>query len=154
MLDASSTCVLTIFDERYNLSKLLLLYAIIELASIIDPATKTTAPDSNAIVVNSLDPCFCKTELAAGIPLLIKPLFKLFEFICARPAEEGSRLVVVAASAGRETHGGYMRGGALQEYAPFITSKDGVEKSHYVWKVLSQKLDELQPGILANLNTV
>jgi retinol dehydrogenase-12 len=142
------------FDNRYNLSKLLLLYAIIKLASIIDPITNDKSRDSTPIVINSLDPCFCKTGLAGELTGVYKAVFKSFEFLFARPAEEGSRLVVTAASAGRETHGGYMRAGVLQAYAPFITSEDGVKKSEYVWELLSRKLEQLQPGILANVNTV
>ena len=142
------------FDNRYNLSKLFLLYVIVKLASIIDPMTNDKSRDSNSIVINSLDPCFCKTELAGDLSGGFKAVFKLFEFLFARTAEEGSRLVVTAASAGRQTHGGYMRAGALQKYAPFITNEDGVKKSNYLWEQLGRKLEQLQPGILANVNTV
>lgn len=146
--------MLTTFDNRYSLSKLLLLYTIIKLASIIDPIAKDKSRDSYPIVINSLDPCFCRTGLAGELTGGIKALYKVFEFIFARPAEEGSRLVVTAASAGRPTHGGYMRAGALQEYAPFITSEDGVKKSNHIWEQLGRRLEELQPGILAHLNTL
>jgi retinol dehydrogenase 12 len=146
--------LLMIFDNRYNLSKLLLLYAIIKLASIIDPITNDKCKDSNPIVVNSLDPCFCKTELAGGLTGAAKAAFEVFEYLFARPAEEGSRLVVTAASAGRQTHGGYMRAGAVQNYAPFIRNVDGIERANYIWKQLCGKLEQLQPGILANANVV
>lgn len=62
--------------------------------------------------------------------------------------------MVSAASAGRKTHGAYMRAGAVQEYAPFITNGVGVKKMDYIWEQLGKKLEQLQPGILANLNTV
>jgi retinol dehydrogenase-12 len=143
-----------IFDNRYNLSKLLLLYAIIKLAAIVDPATNDKSQDSNSIVINSLDPCFCKTGLAGELTRGFKAIYKFFEFIFARPAEEGARLVVTAAAAGRQTHGGYMRAGALQAYAPFITSEDCVNKSNHVWEQLGRKLEQLQPGWLANVKTV
>jgi retinol dehydrogenase-12 len=130
------------------------LYAIIKLASIVDPITNDKFQDSNTIVINSLDPCFCKTGLAGELTGGFKALFKFFEFIFARPAEEGSRLVVTAAVAGRQTHGGYVRTGALQAYAPFITNEDGVDKSNHVWEQLGRKLEQLQPGIMANVNTV
>jgi retinol dehydrogenase 12 len=145
---------LTVFDNRYNLSKLLLLYVIIKVASIIDPITNDKSQDLNPIVINSLDPCFCKTGLAGELTGGFKAVFKLFEFLFARTAEEGSRLVVTAASAGRRTHGGYMRAGALQEYAPFITSEDGDAKSNRAWKQLGRRLEQLQPGILASVKTV
>ena len=139
------------FGCRYNLSKLLLLYAIIKLASIVNPSAKDESQDSNPVVINSLDPCFCKTGLAGELTPGLKLFFVVFAFLFARTAEEGSRLVVKAASAGKSTHGKYMRGGAVQEYAPFITDADGTKKSNYVWEQLSEKLEELQPGIMANL---
>jgi retinol dehydrogenase-12 len=130
------------------------LYLIIKLASITDPSTNDKSADPTPIVINSLDPCFCKTGLAGELTGGFKAFFKLFELLFARTAEEGSRLVVTAASAGRQTHGKYMRAGAVQEYAPFITSAAGVEKSEYLWEQLSEKLEHLQPGIMASINTV
>jgi retinol dehydrogenase-12 len=132
----------------------LLLYNIVKLASIIDPLTKDDSEEPNTIVINSLDPCFCKTGLAGGLTGGLKTIFKVFEFLFARTAEEGSRLVVTAASAGRQTHGKYMRGGAVQEYAPFITNEDGVKRSDEVWEQLGKKLEQLQPGIMGAVKTV
>ena len=143
-----------LLDNRYNVSKLLLLYVIVKLASIIDPGTSDRCPDSNPIVINSLDPCFCKTELAGEFTGGLKAMLTIFEFLFARSAEEGSRLVVTAASAGRETHGGYMRAGSLEAYAPIITNDGGVKRSEYVWEVLGKHLEQLQPGILDNVNIV
>ncbi|TAQ84980.1 hypothetical protein B7494_g6699 [Chlorociboria aeruginascens] len=140
--------------NQYSLSKLLLLYAIIKLASIIGPNTHDKSGASNPIVINSLDPCFCKTNITGELSGGLKVLFKLFELMFARSAEEGSRLVVAAASAGRQTHGAYMRAGAVQEYAPFITNEDGEKKSNYLWELITRKLEQLQPGILAKVNTV
>ncbi|GAD97951.1 hypothetical protein THITE_2116303 [Paecilomyces variotii No. 5] len=140
--------------NQYNLSKLLLLHAIIKLSSIVDPVTSDKSRESSSIVINSLDPCFCKTQLGRDISGMLKVATAVFAFLFARTAEEGSRLVVKTASAGRETHGGYMRGGALKEYAPFVTNEDGVKKTNRVWEDLCTKLEQLQPGILENLNAV
>lgn len=68
--------------------------------------------------------------------------------------EEGSRLIVSAASAGRETHGGYMRSGVLKTYPPLISSEDGVAKSKYLWEQIGKKLEAIQPGIIAKLETI
>jgi retinol dehydrogenase-12 len=131
----------------------LLLYAIVKLASIVDPITDGKSSDPNPIVINSLDPCFCKTELAGGLTGGFKIVFKLFEKLFARSAEEGSRLVVIAASSGRQTHGAYMRAGAVQEYAPFITNSEGTKKRDLIWEQLTKKLEMLQPGVLSNLSS-
>ncbi|OIW30745.1 NAD(P)-binding protein [Coniochaeta ligniaria NRRL 30616] len=132
--------------NQYSLSKLLLLYATIRLSAVVDNANTT---DSTPIVINSLDPCFCKTGLPGELTGALKVGIRIFEAIAARTAEEGARLVVQAASAGRETHGLYMRAGAVQEYAPIALDE---KKATYVWELLCKKLEKLQPGILRYLD--
>lgn len=124
---------------------MLQIYSTIKLSAIIDPLN---TKDPNPIVINSVDPCFCKTGLSGELTGAPKVFFKVFEGIAARSAEEGSRLVVQAASASRETHGLYMRGGKVQKYDP-IAEDD--KKATYVWKLLCEKMEQLQPGILQNL---
>lgn len=136
----NSEIVLTdVVPSRYNLSKLLQLYIIRKLCAAIDPPT---------IVINSVDPCFCKTGLSGDLRGVARVFFKIFEFIAARTAEEGSRLVVQAASAGRQTHGKYLRAGTVQAYAPIALDD---ERAAYVWNLLCGKLETLQPGILQNI---
>lgn len=139
------------FNVRYHISKLILIWAIIKLSSVVDPIK---SQDPNPIIINSVDPCFCKTGIANGLPLHFRVLFRTFEFIFARPAEEGARCIVRAASAGRETHGQYVQSDGKLVYADFVTSEEGVKRGNYVWDLLCKKLEGLQPGILANLDTV
>ncbi|KAL3455535.1 NAD(P)-binding protein [Aspergillus heterothallicus] len=136
--------------NQYNVSKLLLIYGILKLTSLVDPISGHTE-SPNKIVINSLDPCFCKTNLTTETTGALKIFFTIFERLFARSAEEGSRLVVQTASAGRETHGGYMRAGSLREYIPSINDADGVRKREAFWDLLCRKLEELEPGILGNL---
>jgi len=138
-------------QNQYHISKLILIWAIIKLSSIVDPAK---SQDANPIVINSVDPCFCKTGIADGLPLHLRVFFRTFEFIFARPAEEGARVIVGAASAGRETHGKYVQSDGKLVYSDLVTNEDGLRKENYVWDLLCKKLEKLQPGILANLDTV
>jgi hypothetical protein len=124
---------------------LLQLYATLKLSSIIDPVD-TNNP--NPIVINSLDPCFCKTGLANGLTGVLKVVLEVFEWIAARPAEEGAALVVKAACAGRQTHGRYMRSGEVQEYRPIVLDE---KKAAEVWQALCRRLEGIQPGILGSL---
>lgn len=97
----------------------------------------------------------CKgTGLGNEAPVAMRAAGRVFQFLFARTAEEGSRLVVQAASAGRVTHGGYMRSGKLKEYPPMITSEDAVARGKYVWELLGEKLAEIHSGILENVKTV
>ncbi|PYI13097.1 NAD(P)-binding protein [Aspergillus violaceofuscus CBS 115571] len=130
----------------YNLSKLLQLHAMIKLAALVD--SPNTNHESSSIVVNALDPCFCKTGIISESTGLARVLFKIFEAITARSAEEGSRLVIQTAAAGRETHGRYMRAGAVQAYAPIAADE---QRATYVWDTLCRRLEAIQPGIMQNL---
>ncbi|RAH47979.1 NAD(P)-binding protein [Aspergillus brunneoviolaceus CBS 621.78] len=132
------------FMNQYNLSKLLQLYAMIKLAALVD----STSDRSSSIAVNALDPCFCKTGIISESTGLARVLFKIFEAITARTAEEGARLVVQTAAAGRETHGRYMRAGGVQAYAPIAADE---RRATYVWDALCGRLEAIQPGIMQNL---
>ncbi|KAH8897638.1 hypothetical protein GQ53DRAFT_817923 [Thozetella sp. PMI_491] len=129
----------------YNLSKLLLLYTIIKLSGRVEPPT---ASNPSPVVINFLDPCFCKAGLPGEIRGWLNVAFKIFEAIAARPAEEGARLVVLAASASREAHGLYSSAGVVQEYFP--VAKDEKKVTH-VWGLLIRKLEGIEPGIMQNL---
>jgi retinol dehydrogenase-12 len=96
---------------------------------------------------------FLQNRLAWRAPRCFESFHESFETLFARTSEEGSQLVVIAASAGKETNGKYMRAGAVQEYAPFITDNAGVKKSSTIWEQLGQRLEKLQPGILQNVNS-
>ncbi|OKL63178.1 hypothetical protein UA08_01377 [Talaromyces atroroseus] len=138
-------------QNQYHISKLMLNWAIIRLSSIVDPLK---SQDPNPIVINSVDPMFCKTGIARELPFQIKLMFKGFEFVFARPAEEGARRIVTAASSGRETHGQYLQSDGQLIYEDIVTSDEGVKRGNYVWELLCKKLEKLQPGIMANLRAV
>lgn len=121
------------------------MYTVIKLSNAVHSAD---ASDPHPIVINSVDPCFCKTGLSGELKGGPRVFFKVFESIAARTAEEGSRLVVQAASAGLQTHGLYMRAGAVQQYAPIAQDE---AKATYVWELLCKRMEMLQPGILQNL---
>ena len=96
----------------------------------------------------------CKgTGLGKEAPAALRAAGRVFQFLFARTAEEGSRLVVQAASAGSETHGGYMRSGKLKEYPPMITNEDAIKRGKYVWEILGKELSEIHSDILENVKT-
>ncbi|KAK3380733.1 hypothetical protein B0T24DRAFT_199969 [Lasiosphaeria ovina] len=131
--------------NQYNLSKLIQLYTLIKLATLVDPLD---GAEPHPIVVNSVDPCFCETGLSREVTGLTRVVTKTFAAIAARPADDGARQIVHAASTGRETHGLYMRAGAIQAYKPIASDP---AKTEYLWEVLSKRLVKLDPTILENL---
>jgi retinol dehydrogenase-12 len=74
----------------------------------------------------------------------------IFTALFARTSEEGARTLVVAASAGKETHGKYMRVGIFMLFAPMILSQDGAKKEEYAWEQLKGKLEGIAPGVVGN----
>ena len=90
-------------DQRYMLSKLLVVLCVKELAERI------TAAKVNAgrplVVVNNVAPGYCSTELfreETGVG------HKIALAVIGRSGEKGSRTLVHAVSGGKETHGQYL----------------------------------------------
>ncbi|PSR79897.1 hypothetical protein BD289DRAFT_485331 [Coniella lustricola] len=134
--------------NQYNLSKLIQLYTLIKLASIVDPLHAST-PNTHPIVINSVDPCFCETGLSREVSGMTSVVVKAFAAFAARPADDGARQVVQAAGCGRETHGLYLRAGNVQAYKPIAQDHT---KTEYLWQVLCKRLRKMDPSILDNLN--
>lgn len=87
-------------EGRYNLSKLLVIYAVRELAQ------RDAASGKSSIIVNTPNPSWCKSNLArerAG-----ETGFKFAEKVFARSTEEGSRTLVHGLLAGKESNGQYL----------------------------------------------
>lgn len=87
--------------ERYSVSKLLDAYLTIELASIVP-----VVDGEPAVIVDSLTPGFCKSDLMTrepGVPFIMVALLAL----TGRTPVEGSKAVVDAAVRGKEAHGKY-----------------------------------------------
>jgi retinol dehydrogenase 12 len=132
--------------NRYNLSKLIQLYTLRKLATLVDPVDTTA---EYPIIINSVDPCFCETGLSREVSGFTWVVVKAFAAIAARPPDDGARQVVHAASCGRETHGLYLRAGAVQAYKP-IARDD--KKTEYLWDVLVKRLKKLVRSICGSFS--
>ena len=99
---------LTIWADRYPLTKQMEIYAVRQLASLL-PASKT------GVIVNALNPGFCMTELSRHVGGLLWVRMRLMKAFLARSAEAGSRTLLHAAVAGPESHGCYMSNCAVAE---------------------------------------
>ncbi len=73
------------------------------------------------------------------------------KLLLARTTEAGSRTLVHAAGAGAETHGQYLSDCEIMMPSPFVLSQEGRVTQKRVWEELSQKLEKIRPGIMANL---
>jgi len=89
--------------DRYNISKLLEIYTVRELATLTSASQKP-----GKVIINCLNPGFVYTNVMrefSGITLL---LFRGMRAILARSTEVGSRTLVNGAEGGEETHGQYL----------------------------------------------
>jgi NAD(P)-dependent dehydrogenase (short-subunit alcohol dehydrogenase family) len=96
-LGAAETAVM---DARYPLSKVLVIYAVRELAE------RAQASGREPVIINTPNPSFCKSGLADEMQG--SAAFRLFERAVARTTEEGSRTLVHGVLAGKETNGHYL----------------------------------------------
>lgn len=128
------------FGERYEATKLLEVLINREMAPRIA---------GSGVVLNMLNPGLCHSELARDAGFLVS----LAKLIFARSTEVGSRTLVLAASAGPESHGKYMNDGEVDEGAlsRFVRSKEGKETGEKVWKQLLAVLEKIEPGIGENI---
>ncbi len=126
--------------ERYNLSKLLEVLLVQELAGRVRGAE---------VIINMLNPGFCHSQLGREAGLK----FKLMKTILARSTEVGSRTLVAGSVSGLESHGAYMTDGYVENTAlsPFVRSDEGRQAREKLWVELSSILEGVRPGIMHNV---
>lgn len=128
------------FDERYSTSKLLEVLVVRQIAPQLV---------GSGVNLNMLNPGLCHSELARDGPWSIT----VMKFFLARSTEVGSRTLVAAGTAGKESHGKYMTDGVVSDAAlsAFVRSDDGATAGKKVWKELSAILEGIQPGVLKKI---
>ncbi|KAL8773747.1 MAG: hypothetical protein Q9209_001515 [Squamulea sp. 1 TL-2023] len=128
--------------ERYPVSKLLEVLYLRELASHTKRSDKP-----GIVIINLVNPGLCHSELVREGDLGVR----IMKFFLARTTEVGSRNFITATTAGEETHGGYISSCRVDDVAPLVTSKVGIETQKRVWDELNAKLEKIQPDITANI---
>ncbi|KAL9124437.1 MAG: hypothetical protein Q9217_006229 [Psora testacea] len=87
-----------IMKDRYQVSKLLQLFAVRSIASAI-------SRNSPFIILNTVNPGLCYTDLTRNAAGSTYYLMKVMRALLAWTAEEGSRTLVHAVTTGKESHG-------------------------------------------------
>jgi retinol dehydrogenase 12 len=132
--------------RRYPLSKLMVHLCYRELARRVEIAD-TGGKGSSCVVVNLVNPGWCKTELHRynGEPLMERFMALIFQ----RSGEAGGRTLVHAGTAGRETHGKYLSECVEKPQSAYMRSARATTDQAVLWDQLMSKLEEIQPGISA-----
>ena len=128
--------------DRYQLSKLLEVYFAREIADW------TTKHDGNQVVVNYMNPGFCKSELGRDIGGLLGFMFRMYRNAIGRTTECGSRTLVHAGcESGEETHGQYLSACKIHRIAHAVSGPEGPELQKRVWKEFGDVLTKVDPEL-------
>lgn len=140
-------------DDRYNVSKLLVVLLVRELAAALDASASSSTGGGGKprVVVNALNPGFCRTQLFRRMPFPFDYVVALGLLLLGRTAEMGSRTLVVAAAAGEETQGKYMESCQLRDPSPYAMSEDGRKMGKKVYEELIEILEGIEPGVTGNI---
>ncbi|KAG9498355.1 hypothetical protein J7337_009160 [Fusarium musae] len=127
---------------RYNVSKMMELLAVRELASKVSESKK-----ESQVIVSVVNSGWVKTNMGNGEK---SGLFAAFgRRYIARETEVGSRTLVHAAEGDPETHGQYLSDCKIGEVSSFVSSDAGAEAQKKVWRELSDILERVKPGIIS-----
>ncbi|KAF1967489.1 short chain dehydrogenase [Bimuria novae-zelandiae CBS 107.79] len=140
LLDALNDPRTSSRSGRYPVSKLLQVLMLRELAS--------TLGSDYPVVINCVNPGFCHSALTrdfAPIAYIGKIAMR------ARTTEVGSRTLVHAASAGRESYGEYLSNCQVALVGNFVRSKEGKQVQEMVWREVMERLEGIEPRISKNL---
>ncbi|RYP71039.1 hypothetical protein DL770_008178 [Monosporascus sp. CRB-9-2] len=132
--------------DRYNVSKLLELLAVRELANKLSVSTQ-----SGKVICSILNPGTVVTEIDREGHGIRNALFQVFLKLVGRNAEEASRTLVHAAQGLEETHGQYLDDCKVGSTSIFVRSEEGLELQKRFWTELIEKLEAIQPGIAGNV---
>lgn len=132
-------------EDRYNVSKLLEIYVVRELAARMAPR--------DPVIVNALNPGFCHTNLFRHAPFPLSYVVGGGLRLLGRSSEVGARTLMSAAAAGRESHGGYMDSCVLRDPSTaLVASAAGADLQRRVYAELMDILEDVQPGVTKNVS--
>jgi len=132
-------------SDRYNVSKLLEIFTVRELAPAMAASGKPK------VILNTLTPGFCRSELMRDAAFPLNFLGWIGHFLIGRSTETGSRTLVAAAAAGEVSHGVYMTDCKLGEVSKWVRSDEGRAAQKRVYQELLKILEEIEPGITKNI---
>lgn len=132
--------------DRYNVSKLIEILTVRELAPAMDASGK------QKVILNTLTPGFCYSDLMRHAIFPLNVLGWIGKKLIGRTTEMGSRTLVEAAKAGEQTHGTYMTDCDIKgEVSPWVRSKQGIKTQSRVYKELLAYMEGIEPGITKNI---
>lgn len=119
-----------------------------------DASAAAASPDANPhhpVLVNCTNPGLCRTSLFRALPGWVQTIGGGIIILIGRTAEQGSRTLMAAATAGEESHGMYMSNCAVGDESPFITTEEADRVGRRAWEELKAILEGIEKGVTANI---
>ncbi|KAF8331314.1 uncharacterized protein EI90DRAFT_2995943 [Cantharellus anzutake] len=142
-LNDEEYCTASVMRNRYNLSKLLELMFVRELASRLTNPTP--------VAVSAINPGFCHSRLTRSVEsnLVTSIGVRLFKALFARTTEVGSRTLVHPAvePSERLRHGRYISCCEVAEESDYSLSEEGQEISRRLWTETVEILGNVDPRV-------
>jgi len=139
-------CTSRVMSSRYDLTKLFNVFFVRELTKRL--------PANSPVIVNTVNPGYCKSELRRNLSFTLRMLHKIMEALLARTTEEGSRQLLWAAIGGTgresELRGGYVSKSELQEVSDFVLSDEGAVVQTRIWDESVEILLRVEPKFESN----
>lgn len=146
MFDTLSEPSHTDIVSRYALSKLMVHQCFHEFISCLDSSANN---DNTSVVVNIVNPGWCRTELSRA------KSSNIVERICSAwfgwTAEKGSRVYVHALAAGRGSHGKYLSECQFKSESQYVRSARGRQIQKKMWADLVKRIRHVAPEIAASI---
>ncbi|KAI5807354.1 putative short-chain dehydrogenase [Peziza echinospora] len=128
--------------QQYPTSKLINMYMTERIAPLIPEHPVTKLP---AVIISSVDPGFCYSELARdGLPFP----FGLLRWLIGRSTEVGSRNLVAAALIGPEGHGKYIASCVITKPYNLAIGEEGRKAGDRVYAEIIDVLKGVDPSIV------
>lgn len=146
-LNEKEYCSTSVMNRRYKDTKLLNVLFARKLASLFRPL-------DSPIIVNSVNPGFCYSELRRNMSGILAAGHYVAEKIMAFTTEEGSRQLVWAAIGGvdEEVQGEYISLSKVAEPSDFVLSETGKAVQERVWKEQLEILEKVDSRVSKVVN--
>ncbi|KAJ7151011.1 hypothetical protein C8R46DRAFT_914484 [Mycena filopes] len=130
-LGSSAYCTPKTMGSRYPLTKLLNVF--------FTRALNAHIPSSTPVIVNTVNPGFCRSELSRNTTGMQTVAFFVMKAVLALPTEVGSRRLVWGAVAHADEpdtlRGQYISASAVDTPSDFVRSPQGIKAQDNLWSV-------------------
>ena len=132
---------------RYQVSKAMEIFFVREMVA------RQKKGEDDSVVINLVNPGWCHSEFLRDMTGAKRLAVRVIMAFMARSTECGSRNLVAAAIAGKESHGCYMSDCEVQEgsVAPYMLDERGKAIQRGLYEQTMEVLEGIEKGIGRNV---